>query len=939
MSNKSTTSQMAQWWQSSQLAGVNSAYLDEIYENYLADPTSVESSWRDYFDQLTLDTKDVSHQAVRQAMIQYVQHPHQGGSSTQDYHQATNPGIWQLINAYREYGHFYAQTDPLKISETPSAPLLSAQHYGVSATDLEQVIKLGTLTGSQGKPAKQVIDQLAQIYTGSVGYEYTHVADARERDWLQQRIEKGPETLDGQTKQMILQQLTASEGLEKALGNRYVGQKRFSIEGGESLIPALETILESAAANGAEESILGMAHRGRLNVLVNVLGKSYQSLCDEFEDKQEKHLIGGDVKYHQGQFFPRQLNQGPMALTMAYNPSHLETVDAVVEGMARAQQDKYGNMQKVVPILMHGDSAFCGQGVVMETLALSQTRHYSTGGTVHIISNNQVGFTTSKRQDNRSSWYVSDTAKMIQAPVFHVNGDDPEAVVHVAKLAFDYRQAFGKDVVIDLVCYRRHGHNEADEPSGTQPHMYAVIKKHPTTRAVYAQQLQQAGVIDSNQAKQWLDAYKARLNEGKDIVEKTDQIDFSKQPDWSRFAEQNWQIAHQTTLDPVLLKQLAQSMCHVPEGFVLQKQVEKTLQERLKMASEEIDCNWGFAENLAYASLLHEGYHVRLTGEDSGRGTFSHRHAVLHNANLESNDSTYIPLQHINREVECVIGDSILSEYGVLGFEYGYSLMQPQTLTLWEAQFGDFANTAQVVIDQYIASAEEKWGIQSGLVMLLPHGQEGMGPEHSSARPERFLQLCAHHNMQVCVPTTPSQMFHMLRRQVKRDYRKPLIVMTPKSLLRHPLVKSSMASLATGYFMPVIDEIDQIEAKSVKKVVLCSGKFYYDLLEARREQQQFDCAIVRVEQLYPFPDEVMSRILAEYPNAKSVVWAQEEPANQGAWSFIQPLLQPLLQASQTLSYAGRERMAAPAVGYPSRFKAQQKAVIDDVLNNEKELNI
>ena len=939
---------MSSWWESSQVSGGSSAYLDAIYEDYINDPNSVDPSWKQYFYAIRSNQHEVSHAQVKEDFIALSKNPYRlapVGSQQQDGAkdgQAFPDGgdkvsaVMDLVYMYRSVGHKRAKLDPLGIQEPEPTAELELDFHGLSNANLNENFNVGIFSEYKALSLKEIIGKLKSVYTDSIGYEYMHLNNMAEKLWIRQRIEKPLAKFSHDKKKWLLERLTAAEGLEKYLGMKYVGQKRFSLEGGESMIPALNAIIEKSGDYGVAELGLGMAHRGRLNVLVNILGKSPEDLFKEFEGSQDKRFLSGDVKYHLGFASWHKTNKENIRLALAFNPSHLETVDPVVEGAIRSKQDALGEnaKQKMVPLLMHGDSAFCGQGVVMETFALSQTRYYGAGGTIHIVTNNQVGFTTNKKEDNRSSTYCTDIAKMVEAPVFHVNADDPEAVVRVAQLAIDYRMTFNKDVVIDLVCYRRHGHNEADEPSGTQPHMYAVIKKLPTTRALYAKQLEKEQVISAAQSNEMVKKFRDRLQKGEvvaDVITLSDDQKPAWIADWKPFIHQKWDQSVDTRIEKSHLIKLAEQLNDIPQGLTLQPQVQKAINDRIKMAKGEIEANWGFAENLAYATLLDEGYNVRLSGEDCGRGTFSHRHAVLHNYDYQNESMTdYIPLRHINDKAQCHIIDSVLSEYAVLGFEYGYSCSSPKDLVIWEAQFGDFANTAQVVIDQFIAAAEEKWGLLSDLVMLLPHGQEGAGAEHSSARLERFLQLCAHDNMQVCVPTTPAQMFHMLRRQMVRTYRKPLIVMSPKSLLRHPMVHSSLDELAQGHFYNVIAETDK-KLKNVKRVVLCSGKVYYDLLAKRTQNKTDWVAIVRIEQLYPFPKADLEAVLAPHQQVNDIVWVQEEPENQGAWWMIQHEIRRALTKDQQLSYVGRKASSAPAVGYPSLFHEQQNKLVDEAL--------
>ncbi len=776
---------------------------------------------------------------------------------------------------------------------------------------------------------------LQQTYCRTIGAEFTHITDSEQRHWFQHRLEgvRGRPVLSADVRSHLLERVTAAEGLEKYLGTKYPGTKRFGLEGGESLIPMLDELIQRSGSYGTKEIVIGMAHRGRLNVLVNTFGKNPRELFDEFEGKKKVELGSGDVKYHQGFSSNVMTTGGEVHLAMAFNPSHLEIVSPVVEGSVRARQDRRNDStgEKVLPISIHGDAAFAGQGVVLETFQMSQTRGFKTGGTVHIVINNQVGFTISNPLDARSTEYATDVAKMIQAPILHVNGDDPEAVLFVTQLAVDYRMQFKRDVVIDLVCYRRRGHNEADEPSGTQPLMYQQITKQRTTRELYAESLIKAGVVDDARVQAKVDEYRNALDNGLHVVKS-----LVKEPnkelfvDWRPYLGHTWTARHDTSFDLKTLQELSAKLLEIPEGFVVQRQVAKIYEDRQKMQAGGLPINWGYAETMAYATLAFEGHPIRMTGQDIGRGTFSHRHAVLHN---QKDASTYIPLQHLYEgQPRFDLYDSFLSEEAVLAFEYGYSTTTPNALVIWEAQFGDFANGAQVVIDQFITSGEHKWGRLCGLTMLLPHGYEGQGPEHSSARLERYLQLCAEHNIQVCVPTTPAQIYHLLRRQVIRPLRKPLVVLTPKSLLRHKLAISTLEDLAEGSFQTVIPEIDTLDAAKVTRLILCSGKVYYDLLEKRRAEGREDIAIVRIEQLYPFPEDDLMEIIAPYTNLTHVVWCQEEPMNQGAWYSSQHHLRRSIgnhNKALGLEYAGRDASAAPACGYASMHAEQQEKLLQD----------
>jgi 2-oxoglutarate dehydrogenase E1 component len=932
---------MQKFLASSALNAGSMSYLEELYETYLADPNAVDSYWRQYFDQLPVvsgKARETAHLPIQQKMLALIQSK---GPKVQMVatigieHERNQSKVLKLIEAFRARGHLQAQLDPLNLSKPSSVPELTLGFHDLHERDLDTVFNADQLAGLEQATLRDIYAKLKEIYCGSIGAEYMYITDIREQEWIRQRLEEQPhaQTFSPNLRKRIFERLNAAEGLETYLHTRFVGQKRFSLEGGDAQIPFVDEIIQRGGNFGVKEVIIGMAHRGRLNMLVNVLGKVPSELFAEFEGKHNHDLVSGDVKYHQGFSSTIHTQNGNVHLALAFNPSHLEIVSPVVEGSVRARQDRGDDVKRthVLPLAIHGDAAFSGQGVVMETFCMSQTRAYTTGGTVHLVINNQVGFTTSNPQDARSTLYCTDVAKMIESPVFHVNGDDAEAVVFIAQLALDYRMTFGKDVVVDLFCYRRHGHNEADEPSATQPLMYQVIKQHATPATLYAQQLVAAGVMTEAEVKAVQDNYVKALDEGQDVA--ADLVKDTPSPytvNWTPYMGARWTDSTPTTYPVAELKKLALKMTTIPKDFKLQPQVAKMLEQRQKMAAGEVLADWGFAENLAYATLLEKQYPVRITGQDVGRGTFSHRHAVLYDQN---NGQPYISLQHLSpKEAKFTLYDSLLSEEAVLAFEYGYATAEPKGLVIWEAQFGDFANGAQVVIDQFISSGEVKWGRLCGLTLLLPHGYEGQGPEHSSARLERYLQLCANNNMQVCVPTTPAQVYHMLRRQVVRPYRKPLVVMTPKSLLRHKLAVSSLTELADGKFQNVIGEIDPIKPEKVRKVVFCSGKVYYDLLAKRREREQQDVAIIRIEQLYPVPVRGIAAILEAYPNAKEVVWCQEEPKNQGSWTFIFPRLHKRLRDGQTLTYAGRKASASPAAGYLSDHLQQQVELVDQALS-------
>lgn len=926
--------------ESSHISGASAEYVDNLYEMYLDDESSIPQEWQDYFKQVANgSSKDVSHQAIREFFLDKAK---SGGfavasapaTSSDLVRQAKQAHVLQLINAYRSHGHHRADLDPLGLTERHLTPDLELSAHQLSEADYDSTFFTESALTNNGATLREIHQALNETYCGHIGVEFMHISDTAETRWFEERLEssRGKPAISDSDRKNILKHLTAAEGLEKYLGSKYVGQKRFSLEGGDSLIPMLAETIQRAGKQGVKEMVIGMAHRGRLNVLVNILGKSPETLFEEFEGVRKSDR-SGDVKYHMGFSSDLETEHGHLHLALAFNPSHLEIIAPVVQGSVRSRQRRRGDLKnkaQVVPIIIHGDSAFAGQGVVMETFNFSQARGYSTGGTLHIVINNQVGFTTSNPLDTRSTLYCTDVAKMVQAPILHVNANDPEAVIHATQIAFDYRMKFKKDIVIDLVCYRRHGHNEADEPSVTQPLMYEVIRNMPTPRQLYADQLIENGVLSSEEAEALVYTYRDALDKGDAIVKTAENVQSEYATHWERFTGTSWRESVNTGVPLTKIHELAEKLDRLPEGFTLHPVVKRLLADRKKMVAGETPLNWGCAEVLAYASLVDEGYPVRLSGQDSGRGTFAHRHAVLHD---HKTAECYIPLEQVAKGSDQVIViDSVLSEEGVLGFEYGYAASEPNVLVLWEAQFGDFANGAQVVIDQFISSGEQKWGRLCGLVMLLPHGYEGQGPEHSSARLERYLQLCAQHNMQVCVPTTPAQTFHMLRRQMVRPYRKPLIVMTPKSLLRHKLAVSPLEDLEKGKFHLIIPEIDNIAAKEVRKVVLCSGKVYYDLLEKRRENDQKDVAIIRIEQLYPFPKKELKAELEKYKHVKDVVWCQEEPKNQGAWYPSRHNIEECLLANQVLHYAGRGFFAAPAVGYASLHMQEQRELVDEALS-------
>jgi 2-oxoglutarate dehydrogenase E1 component len=923
------------------LSGGNAGFIEDLYEQFLRDPGAVDPTWAAYFNRLKAGAgREVAHGPVRERLLASLQSsraPSSGEATDNGGASAKQGAVSRLIQVYANRGHLIANLDPLGLQKRAQPYVLELGYFGLSDADLNTEFFTGSRNGAIPERAKlkDILADLKFIYTDTIGAEFAHVSDTDERLWLQDsfQVARMQRRFSVEEKKNILWQLTAAEGLERYLHTKYVGQKRFSLEGGDSLIPLLDDLVQQGGKMKVEETIIGMAHRGRLNVLVNLLGKSPKDLFSEFEGQYDLTKLrgSGDVKYHKGFSSDLKTGSGNVHVALAFNPSHLEVVSAVVEGSVRARQERRGDAMgdKVLPVQIHGDAAFAGQGVVMETLQLSQARGFYTGGSVHVIINNQVGFTTSDPRDARSTLYCSDVAKMIEAPIFHVNADDPEAVCFVARFALEYRMKFHKDVVIDLVCYRRHGHNEADEPAATQPLMYQIIRQKPTARQLYAEKLTAEGVLSAADAAAMMEQYREGLDEGKPQARAALGLIGNKYTvDWSEYLGADWE-AVKTGVDMGRLRALGKAITSYPADWVLHPRVLALMQARERMVSGDLALDWGAAENLAYASLVQEGYPVRLTGQDSGRGTFFHRHAVLHD---QLTGRSYVPLQHLatNQPTFTVI-DSVLSEEAVMGFEYGFSTTEPHCLTIWEGQFGDFSNGAQVVIDQFISSGEAKWGRLSGLTLFLPHGYEGQGAEHSSARLERFLQLCAEFNMQVCVPSTPAQMFHMLRRQMVRSLRKPLIVMTPKSLLRHPLSVSRLEELASSGFKTVIDEIDDIKPSAVTRIVLCSGKVYFDLLKARREVKSESVAIVRIEQLYPFPSDEYEAILRKYSNAREIVWCQEEPQNQGSWYQIRHRLQAKLSAKYELLYAGRAGAAAPATGISALHDQQQKNLVTAAL--------
>jgi 2-oxoglutarate dehydrogenase E1 component len=939
---------MKRFRDNSYLFSQNAPFVEELYAQYLKKPTSVPDDWRQFFEQLHINgetfTPDVNHRKIQD---EFTRRSRESRHPVGRYASALSPTalnkqvqVLQFINAHRFRGHQIAELDPLQMQVRPHIPELELAYHNLSEEDLDTVFNTGSLAGPRQATLREIVDTVRETYCNHIGVEYMHITDTEEKRWIQQRLEsmRGKPDFSDEKKFQILQRLVAAGEFEKYLHTRYVGQKRFSLEGAESLIPMLDELIQRAGEHDVTEIVLGMAHRGRLNVLTNILGKAPSSLFQEFEGIADPNgSTSGDVKYHQGFSTDIETPGGIVHLALAFNPSHLEIISPVVEGSVRARQQRRGDKQGdlVMPILIHGDAAFAGQGVVMETFQMSEARGYTTGGTVHIIINNQIGFTTSNPLDARSTVYCTEVARMVQAPIFHVNGDDPEAVLFVTQLALDYRMKFHNDAVLDLVCYRRYGHSEADEPSATQPVMYAKIKKHARVSEIYLESMCNAGICPVDETRHLARQYQETLDAGEFVAPHIVTEPFEKPfwVDWSPHLTARLTEDVDTTVTRELVAQVMKKLCDIPDSISVHSQVERILESRLRMAVDEEPMDWGFAETVAYASLLLAGHPVRMSGQDCGRGTFFHRHAIVHD---QIDGHYYTPLQNLSPDQEeFTIYDSLLSEEAVLGFEYGYSTAAPYGLTIWEAQFGDFANGAQVVIDQFISSSESKWGRLSGLVMLLPHGFDGQGPEHSSARLERYLQLCAEGNMQVCVPTTPAQMFHLLRRQVLRKARKPLIVMSPKSLLRHKLSVSVLEDICDRRFMPVIGDSAAIVAGKVNRILVCSGKVYFDLLDARQERGLDNIAIIRVEELYPFPEQLMAAHLARYPNAREVVWCQEEPLNQGTWQFVYPYLTRQVTARQTLSVVSRPASASPAVGYYQKHIEQLQTLVSDAMGQSQ----
>lgn len=936
MQRDSAYNNLHDWLASTPLGGANQSYVEEIYEQYLEDPSSVDESWQAIFKSLPATAAvEQSHSVVRDYFRRLARETNQQAVTVIDPDTSAKVvKLLQWVNAFRFRGHLAATLDPLgyyrwRNSEVPE---LDYRYHGFTEQDLNETFNIGRQVYDKETIQLGELDKaLKETYCGSIGLEFMHVQDMEQKRWLQAKVESiiNKPLFSNAEKVTLLAELTAADGLERYLGAKFPGAKRFSLEGSDAFIPMMKEIIRQAGRQGVKEVVMGMAHRGRLNMLVNVLGKKPIELFDEFAGKHSGDRTG-DVKYHQGFSSDFATDNGNVHLALAFNPSHLEIVSPVVIGSVRARQTRLHDKEQnqVLAVTVHGDSAVAGQGVVQETLNMSAARGYSVGGAIRIVINNQIGFTTSNPNDTRSTEYCTDIAKMIQAPIIHVNGDDPEAVAFAARMAVEYRMKFKRDIFIDLISYRRHGHNEADEPLATQPMMYSLIKKHPTPRKVYADRLVNEGVLAEEQVTEMMNDYRDALDKGDCVVPEWRQMDMAN-VDWLKYLNHDWTSPYESRFDAERFSALAKSVCEYPENHILHSRVAKVYNDRREMIAGEKLIDWGMAETMAYATLLDDGVHIRLSGEDAGRGTFFHRHAVLHN----QNDGTgYIPLANLHaHQGRFEVWDSVLSEEAVLAYEYGYATADPKTLTIWEAQFGDFANGAQVVIDQFISSGEQKWGRMCGLVMLLPHGYEGQGPEHSSARLERYLQLCAEQNIQVCVPSTPAQIYHLLRRQALRKVRRPLVVISPKSLLRHPLAVSTLDELVNGEFRNVIGEVDELDPQQVTRVVLCSGKVYYDLLEQRRKNNQTNVALIRIEQLYPYPHEEMSKVLAPYAQVTDFVWCQEEPQNQGAWYNCKHNFESSLPEKAKLRYAGRPASASPAVGYMSLHNKQQSELVEDAL--------
>lgn len=909
------------------LNAAHSAFFAELYDQYLQNPDTVEPSWRAFFQ--GFDFGSENSEGSYTSGNDYI-------SSEIPDHMQKEFNVIRLIDGYRSRGHLFTKTNPVR-DRRKYEPTLALENFGLHKDDLKTVFSAGEGLGIGPQTLEVIVDHLEKIYCSSIGVEYMYIRDPKEIKWIQTRlnINNNQPKFSAEEKTHILSKLNQAVTFENFLHTKYVGQKRFSLEGNESLIPALDALIENAAEAGVKEFVMGMAHRGRLSTLINIFGKSAKDVFSEFDGKDyEQEVFDGDVKYHLGWTSDRESKGGKkINLNIAPNPSHLETVGAIVEGIARAKQDdKYtDNPSQVLPIIVHGDAAIAGQGLVYEIIQMMKLDGYKTNGTIHIVVNNQIGFTTNYL-DARSSTYCTDVAKVTLSPVLHVNADDAEAVVHAMLFALDYRMTFKRDVFIDLLGYRKYGHNEGDEPRFTQPKLYKAIAKHQNPRDIYAAKLIQEGIVDKDYVKQLEETYKASLEEELEVsrqVEKTIITPFMED-EWTGFEyadEHKMMQPVDTTYPKEKLAKITDVISSLPKDKKFIRKIERLIESRKTMFDDN-KLDWSMAEHLAYGTLLEEGYDVRFSGQDVERGTFSHRHAVV---KVEDSEEEIVLLNHLSdTQGKFYIYNSLLSEYGVVGFDYGYAMASPKTLTIWEAQFGDFSNGAQIMLDQYISAAEDKWKIQNGLVMLLPHGYEGQGAEHSSARMERYLQLCANDNMYVADCTTPANMFHLLRRQVKANFRKPLIIFTPKSLLRHPLVVSSVDEFANGSFQMLIDDATA-KAEKVKTLVFVTGKFYYDLLEVRENENRDDVALVRIEQLFPLPAKEMREVLKKYKNADDIVWAQEEPRNMGAYSY----LMMHFEESKAFRIASRRAYGAPAAGSATRSKRRHQEVIDFVFDKTK----
>ena len=929
---------MKELWGSSHISAGHAAYLEGLYETFLNNPEELSKEWLDFFTNLPKlpnSNGEISHQKIINEFRNFSRNSDVLKKSVDE----RQGKVIRLIQSYRNRGHLKAKLDPLGMMERRLVEDLNIEFHGLSHEDLNEEFYTDTFnTGAEKLPLRDIIQKLEDIYCGVIGIECNHIMDSSERRWFQNKFESklNGYSFNEQEKLNIYERLNSAEGLAKYLSAKYPGMKRFGIDGADSLVPLVETVIQDCGSLGASQICFGMAHRGRLNLLVNVLGKLPSDLFSAFsEDFELEGASTGDVKYHLGFSSNFDTPGGEVHVSLFNNPSHLEIVDPVVIGSVRARQDRINDKDrsKVIPVLLHGDAAFSGQGVVMESLQMSQTRGFNVGGTIHIIVNNQIGFTTSNVNDSRSSDYSSDVAKIIQAPVIHVNGDDPEMVVNAAKIACKYRNKFKKDIVIDLFCYRRRGHNEADDPSATQPLMYEKISNHPSVLNQYENNLMKEGILDAEQSKKIKSNYRKSLEGGESVAK-----NLAKKPndslwfDWEPYLDVKWWPKVDTKYSKKELKKLGKEIISVPKEFNMGSQASKIFADRHEMNQGNIPINWGYAEVMAYATLLKDGYPIRLTGQDVRRGTFSHRHACIFDSKTGMGHISLSELAEKNK-TSFDIYDSLLSEEAVLGFEYGYSATWPSGLTIWEAQFGDFANGAQVVIDQFVVSAQHKWDRLSGLIMLLPHGYEGQGPEHSSARIERFLQLCASENIQVCVPSSPKQIFHLLRRQAIRKMRTPLIVISPKSLLRNPQAVSTLDDLSDGSFECVID--DELDNKNdVKKIIMCSGKVFYELIEKRNKEKRHDIAVIRIEQLYPFPYDDLEEILLRYQNVHEYIWCQEEPLNQGAWFSHRHRIQRVLDRlgnNNEVKLVSRPPAAAPAVGLMKLHLKQQETLINEAI--------